>query len=280
MTATDCVTGCGRPAPDGYACTTCVGRAAQQLAELVQLTPAALDVAHRQNRRGEGGSSGKPGSQLPIALRDTEKLTQVRAQLHRIGAKVWTVRGTYPPFTASVDPIIVIARWLPSHLEWIRHREDTAIDALATINASIRIVAGIVNGPNPGRYAGPCSTVDADGRVCGEDVTARPGADFGACTACGAEYDVDEQQAWMRKEIEGYLARPTEIAGMLLRLGFPVGYSTIAAYAAKGQLIAHGSDEKGRPLFRIGDVIDLRMEANKPRRSRQRSRGAANPHGG
>lgn len=280
MSTPTCVR-CGSPLADGaYACARCSAVAARQLAEIVELIDAARDVAQRQARRGDrNGSSGKPGSQMPISLWDTERLNQVRDQLHRVGGKVWAIRNTYPPFATGVDPIAVIARWLPTQLDWLRHRSD-ADDTFATIAAAVRIIASVANGPTAGRYAGPCSTAGPDGKACGEDVTARPGSAIGTCKACGAEYDVDEQQEWMRKEIEGYLARPAEIAGVLLRLGFPIGYSTIAAYAAKGQIIAHGSDEKGRALFRIGDVIDLRIEANKPRQARQRSRGVANPHGG
>lgn len=162
------------------------------------------------------------------------------------------------------DPIIAAARFLTGHLDWLRHRNATDIqECFADIAAAARVVAGIADrGRNPGRYAGPCGT-EKDGKVCGQDVIARHGSNVGKCQTCGAMYDVDEQQAWMRSEIEDYLARPVEIAGILLRLGFPIGYSTIAAYAAKGKIAAHSTDEDGKPLYRIGDVMTLRMGAAK-----------------
>lgn len=74
MSAPTCVR-CGRPTPDGCACSGCVAKARAQLAEIADLTPAARDVATRQNRRsGSGGGSGKPGSRLPLDLTATAKL--------------------------------------------------------------------------------------------------------------------------------------------------------------------------------------------------------------
>jgi len=275
---------CGAPVTDAYACHHCAKRAAGHLATIVELTPDARDVAHGLTRRGDGGAGGKPGSRPPGDIEAMGRLSAVQNTLSTLARDIAEVRGLPVPDAGRADVIVVAARWLGGQTEWLRHALDQgepfAARAFDEIDTCSRRIYGMANGPVPGRYAGPCSQVDADGKVCGEDVTARPGAAIGTCKACGSEYDVDEQQKWMRSEIEGYLARAVEIAGVLLRLGFPVGYSTIAAYAAKGQLIAHGSDEKGRPLFRIGDVIDLRMGARKPRRSLERPRGTANPAGG
>jgi hypothetical protein len=166
------------------------------------------------------------------------------------------------------DPLIAAAQFLVTQLPWLAHATDEhggpyAASVFAEIRDCASRMRSLVDGPQAGRYAGPCSTQTPDGTMCGQDVIARAGAAYGTCKACGSRYDVDEQQAWMREEIEGYLARPVKIAGILLRLGSPIGYSTIASYAAKGQLISHGIDDKGKPLYRIGDVIDLRMGARR-----------------
>lgn len=163
------------------------------------------------------------------------------------------------------DPIIAAARFLGQQLDWLRHATDQhgeprAVQVHAEIAACAGKLRSLVNGRQPGRYAGPCST-EIDGKVCGKDVEAAPGSNVGKCRECNAEYDVDEQQAWMRTEIEDMLASPTMIHGILLRLGFPIGYSTIAAYAKKGRIVAHSQDGEGEPLYRIGDVVDVRMSA-------------------
>jgi hypothetical protein len=65
---------CGRPTPDGYACSNCAYRAGDQLHDIADMTPAARDIAHGFAHRGTGGSSGKPGSRLPFDLGATAKL--------------------------------------------------------------------------------------------------------------------------------------------------------------------------------------------------------------
>lgn len=285
---------CGAAVTDtAYACTSCTAKARGWLAEIADLAPDAWEVAHGMTRRGEGGGANKPGSRPPLDFATLERLDDIQNRLVGWVRHVAAERGIEVPAAAGADPVVVAAHWLTGQLDWLRHRAEVgeALDDMAT---AARRVAGITSGRHPGRYAGPCSAlvddpsvpcpVDCDchlgphhacsepggcgssgcgRRQCGQDVTARPGAKYGRCKACGAEYDVDEQQAWMRGEIEGYLARPVEIAGMLLRLGFPIGYSTIAAYVAKRQLVAHGNDEQGRPLYLIGDVINLRMGAKR-----------------
>lgn len=294
MTEPLCVR-CARPTLDGYACSNCAYRAGDQLHEIVQLAPAARDVAYGQASRGGGASANKPGSRPPVDFGAMVRLDEVKNDLIGWVRHVIEERGARPLLVPERgDAIVLAAQWLPAHLEWLRHRQEID-EVLADIAKAARNLAGLANGREPGRYAGPCSAVLDDPhspcpvdcgchhgpqyactepggcgsagcgrRTCGQDVESRPGAGMARCRACGAEYDVDEQQAWMRGQIEGQLARPVEIAGVLLRLGFPIGYSTIAAYAAKGRLIAHGSDAEGNPLYRIGDVMTLRVGAKKP----------------
>lgn len=261
MTTPTCIR-CTKPMPDAaYACTSCVNRARRQLATIAELAPAARDVVHRLVRRGGGPVSGKPGSRPPLDLEAGERLDAVRNTLGGWVRHVVEERGIHPPnLPHGFDVLAPSARFLAEHLEWARHRQEIE-EMLTDIDACSRRVYGMASGPEPGRYAGPCSTVGEDGEECGQDVTARPGAAYGTCPVCKAEYEVAEQQEWMIEQVRGYLARPIEIAGMLLTLGVKVGYSTIAAYAAKGRIVERGRDEQDRPLFRIGDVIDLRMGA-------------------
>jgi len=76
MTDNLCVC-CGRPIQDGYACSSCTNRAAADLRQVIDLIPAARDVAHGLVRRGGGAASGKPGSQPPGDLDAMERLGAV-----------------------------------------------------------------------------------------------------------------------------------------------------------------------------------------------------------
>lgn len=287
-----CLDGCGRPVADGWVRAECMARTGKRLAEIAQLAPEARAVAAGQTSRGDSGAGGKPGSMPPLNFDILERLDEITNDLQGWVRVIEEERGP-DAVSAAIggrtlpDPLAHAATALGGQLEWLRHRVF-ADEAMTSIAEAARKVAGIINGPAPGRYAGPCSALvddpaapcpvncachngphyacDEPGgcgsagcgrRTCGQDVTARPGSTIGTCRACGAEYDVDEQQAWMRGEIEGYLARPVEIAGMLLTLGLKVTYRRIMKFVEKGQLIARGHDEDEQPLFRVGDVLDI-----------------------
>lgn len=88
---------CGRPTPDGYACSSCAYRAGDQLHEIADMAPAARDVAHGFARRGSGGGSGKPGSSLPFDLGATAKLDAVQAELTTWARHIAETRGVPLP---------------------------------------------------------------------------------------------------------------------------------------------------------------------------------------
>lgn len=73
---------CGRPLADGaYCCDRCASQAAEKLTLVVEVTPAARDVAQGLSRRSHGGGSGKPGSRLPLDLTAMAKLDGVQNSL-------------------------------------------------------------------------------------------------------------------------------------------------------------------------------------------------------
>lgn len=80
MTASTCLR-CGRPTPDGVVCVAETTKAAAQLAELLDMLPAARDIATGQARHGSGGGSGKPGSRLPFDLGATARLDAIQNEL-------------------------------------------------------------------------------------------------------------------------------------------------------------------------------------------------------
>lgn len=96
MTASLCVV-CGRPTPDGYACITETSRAAAQLRDIIDMTPAARDVAHGLSRRAGGGSTGKPGSRLPLDLGATARLDGVQNALTTLARTIAETRGVAIP---------------------------------------------------------------------------------------------------------------------------------------------------------------------------------------
>ena len=97
------------------------------------------------------------------------------------------------------------------------------------------------------------------------------GASRGRCKTCGAEVATSEREAWLDGEVRQHLFRASEIAN-----AYGLRANTIRVQHARGLLVAHGHDAEERPLFNVGEVLDLaaadaaRRETNRARRERRR----------
>lgn len=180
------------------------------------------------------------------------------------------------------DPIAATALFLAGHTEWVRHRQFAG-EFLADVDACVRIIHGIARGPSEERYLGPCGArVDeyANQRIlltreCVGDVYARLGAEAGQCRECGAKHDVAARKAWLDDVVRGHAFRASEIAK-----AYKINVNTIRSWAQRGQLVSHGYDQQERPLYNIGDVLDLaaadaaRRATNQARRTRRKGTAA------
>jgi hypothetical protein len=174
------------------------------------------------------------------------------------------------------DPIASLAEFLAGHLEWVRHK-PFADEFLNDIDACWRVVRSLAMGPASQRYLGPCgaaivdfdfttdrSTVD----TCDGDIYAREGAQSGACRTCGARVGVADRRAWLDSEVRQHAFRASQIAE-----AYGVNVNTIRSWAARGQLVPHGRDSDDRPLFNVGDVLDL-AAADAARRATEQAKRA------
>lgn len=279
MSQNECVI-CGRPSPDGYADVACaVDRPRQLLAEICDMLPAATDVAHRQARHGtSAGGHGKPGSALPLDLGATARLDAVGNQLGTWARHVAEERGVTVP--GDGEPTLVAARWLADHCEWLRHREECP-EFLGDVEACARIVRGIARGPAERVYLGPCGAAwtdwNPDGTpleagYCDGDVYGLPDGDTGRCRECGAEVDQGERQKWLTAEVRQRAYRASE-----LEHAYGLNSATVRKWAERGLIVAHGRDGQGRPLYLLGEVLDLaaseaaRREQARQKRERRRA---------
>lgn len=111
-------------------------------------------------------------------------------------------------------------------------------------------------------YAGPCRTpgcteLDSHGKARPTDMYAAVDAKQVHCRLCHAVYDVAEQRTWLLEQAEDRLATATDCARALTSLGQPVTPERVWKWKERGRLVPHGQDAQERPLFRVGDVIDL-----------------------
>lgn len=259
MTQTRCTT-CPRPAPDvSFGCPACGSDLAQRLDQLAAWLPEMETTIAKLDRIGSGGPKAA-GAEVPLPYRPdvAEKRHAIRGELTTWARVVVEESGRKLPGHGWVTSA-ALARYLGGSADFMRYRQEWP-----EFYAALRPLAGsamfLIDRPEEKVYLGPCETRDdATGAICRADVLARRDAAKGRCRACGTVHDVAESREWLLDSLEDVLARPVEIAGVLRGFGDRrVGYSTIAAYVASGQLVPHGQDGHGKDRFRIGDVLDLR----------------------
>jgi hypothetical protein len=180
------------------------------------------------------------------------------------------------PSTASIAaPILApaaarAATWLTGQLDWLRHRAEAA-DVYRELHAAVSQMRWIVEGPIPRWYAGQCWEL-VDGERCTTDLYANPGADTVRCSTCGYRHDTDYRRKWLLDEARDTLAHAELLARAVTALGRPVKSAQIRDRAHRGRLVSHGYDPAGRPLYRIGDLLDLLDEAERLEAARASAR--------
>jgi hypothetical protein len=181
------------------------------------------------------------------------------------------------------DPIVIAAQFLAGHVEWIRHRPE-ADEFLTDVEASLRVLRSITRGPSDLQFLGICGalvTWDDEGAEIPRDEPC-PGHVFGGtkhgtCKSCGARWDdVSARLARVTAAVREGLYHVSEIAA-----AYPeIKDNTIRAWLSRGLLVAHG-ERDGRPLLKLGEVLDLaagdvarREEARATRARRAAARAA------
>ena len=61
----------------------------------------------------------------------------------------------------------------------------------------------------------------------------------------------------MRDRARDRLANSVQLSGLLAALGVEVASSTIRGWCSTGKLVVRGRGQRNRPLYRVGDVLDL-----------------------
>lgn len=124
---------------------------------------------------------------------------------------------------------------------------------------------------------------------CDGDIYAREGASVGRCRTCGAEVASEDRRAWLDAEVRSHAFRAAEIAN-----AYGINVKTIRSWATDRQarydhsgtcvqaarpakLHPHGWDRDQRPLFLVGDVLDLAAQeaARREEARAERARRAA-----
>lgn len=255
--------GCDRPVPDNaYACGTCRSRVRRLLAELPALA-GELDITiTRQARLGDPAvrhvstvdgawwdATGRALlASLPYVWAASDLGWAIDNTLATWCRHIGEERGVALP--ADRLPAMVI--FLVGQVDWLAHRPE-ATEAFTEFGwLAAAIVRAIDRAPERA-YAGPC-----DG--CGEDLYGKLGAAEVRCRTCGQTYPMASRRTWLLAAAEDHLATATQAARALTSLRQErLTPSMIRGMVFRGQLSQHGTDRDGRPLYRIGDIIEALM---------------------
>lgn len=177
----------------------------------------------------------------------------------------------------SLSPAAAAARWLLAggHVEWLRHRPEGP-DALDELRHAVSVMRWAVDRGQPRWYAGQCgaetiavqvvAAVFGDPPRCQTELYARPGAKVIRCPDCGTAHQTEDRQQWLLDSAREVLAHAELIGRAATALGKPITPSRIRSYAARGRIAERGTDHAGRPLYQVGEVLDV-YDDNRRRRA-------------
>jgi len=251
---------CSAPCGDAaYLCRAHTEDLALDLAAVPALL-AELDITlTRQDRiaaeRHGGRSADRP---LPYNARAAAKASDLNTTLNAWALDVARLAEDERDRLVEhhYSDTAAVAAWLGRNLHTLRLHVDAG-QAHDEITNAVREARRAIDRPLERIFAGPCSEPLDDGTECREDLYAAPGKAHATCRGCGARHDMQERRDWMLSCIEDQVAYSGLLAGLVTNLGVPIGSSTIRRYAAAGRIKVISVDAKRRPLYRIGDVLDV-----------------------
>jgi hypothetical protein len=271
---------CDRPVLDmAYVCQWCARPVEMALRDLAALAGEANTTITRQAHLGRSGGIDDP---LPFSWEAADAQWAVANTLTTWARHIEAERGRpVPPPPGPVQgplcrtalscrhrsctaigprtpvhPLTHLSGWLADQVTWLRHRPE-AVEALDELGNAARLAARTVDNPPDRWYAGRCLVQLDDGPECETDLYALPGAGTVRCPGCGILHDADERRTWLLEQARDQLAHAAWLASVLTRLGHAVTSSSIRGLAHRGRIVAHSDDEMGRPLYQLGEVLDV-----------------------
>lgn len=244
--------------PEEWVCRRC----ASSLRLLLEGLPALLvdlEVARtRQARMGSGGGGRSSSTPLPWGERAADADFVLRETVRANLAWVLGVRGHVAPLSwAGVGQYLVAAvSWVVAHPDG-----PQVVDELLV---ALRHARRAVDRPADREFVGRCGGTTPLGERCTEALYCLPGAAEVDCPRCGWVWQVGERHQRMLGVLADELLPASAAARAATALGVRVAESTVRTWRRRG-VLAPAVDERGnpradragRPLYRVGDVVDL-----------------------
>lgn len=253
--------GCDRPRPGNAAiCGACASQLRRDLETIPELTHELDITLSRQTAMGDGQGGDKP---LPYNSRASDAGALLRDTLTG-----WTrdLLEAHPDEPRPGSTLPELASWLLDRMQTLL-RHPAVVDIAEEIGAVVDQARRAVDRPADKQYSGPCPD-------CGEGLYARQGAVQVTCRGCGSDYDMQDRKACLLTEVQGTLATASQVANILTQLlgnGAVLQPRTVRNWALRKLVFAHGSDQKGRPLYLVAEcekkfVEELERQHNREAR--------------
>lgn len=141
--------------------------------------------------------------------------------------------------------------WLADRVDGIRLMPQ-APQLLADFERLDADLAAVVDLPPAVVYLGKCDQ-------CGQDVKVVQGADVYECPTKGCPWtcNVPRRKALLFEQARGVTATATVLSTALTAYGYEVREARITQWSARGLLLRVGTDGRGRPVYKLGEALDL-----------------------
>ncbi|RKS07581.1 hypothetical protein DFP74_3259 [Nocardiopsis sp. Huas11] len=253
------VPSCVNPvADDALVCAGC----AQRLANALELVVGDgdgglaedLDLTLSRQRRTGPGNMGRRSTETPLAYDPT---ASEAAAVLRNTLSTWCrllheeIGGRLP-----ADTTPAMAAWLGRFVSWLR-RSDFGPECVDEVLAAVAEAQRAVDLPAERVIAGLCEQ-------CGSACYARPGAEHTRCRECDTPLAVRDGRRRLLLAAGEHLVTAADAARALNTLGHEVTAAAVRGYARRGRLTSRGTGSAGRPLYSLGEVIDVYLDGVRP----------------
>lgn len=259
-----CVVGCGKQSAESL-CTDCWSRLEANLRSITWLTPELRTTISRQSNTGLPTGIVSRAAETPMPINIEAVIRQDR--LHDLLAAwqrcLWEDYGVGPVERLTSAP--ALAKWLITHQSWCR-QHPAAHDLFDEITTAVRSCAQIIDRRPDRIYLAPCGAElnDSGSVLCEADLYGVEGQTIVRCRTCGSRWDLRERRDWMLDQVQERTANSVQLSDLLASLGVEVASSTIRTWCGAGKLEARGRDHRGRPVYRVGDVMELLAQRRRP----------------
>jgi hypothetical protein len=265
-------TSCGKPTT-----TTLCHDHQGQLLKLADDFPSWIDdlvtTLTRQGRTTTGTTTPSDEAPIPFNPRAGTAFRHITTTLIRWQERIADHTGQPVRITEPMHAATWIAHTL--HRFHARNLPDAG-QLLTALNDHTKTISKIVDRPERKWYAGRCGKLtttfhDNDTFTIGEcprELYADTETGTITCPLCGGTHDIATRQATLLTQAKEKLATATEAARAIVvwsdyQRGENRLVKRIGTWADRGRITQHGTIPQGgkdRPLYRIGDILDLLAE--------------------